>query len=56
MDIASAINPNQVGNIILIAKNKEGYQNLMILTSFADKEGIAGKPKIDINALQKYGN
>jgi hypothetical protein len=27
----------------------------MILTSFADKEGIAGKPKIDINALKTYG-
>lgn len=38
MDIKSHLTLNQVGNIILIAKNKEGYQNLMILTSFADKE------------------
>jgi len=56
MDINSHFTPNQVGNIILIAKNKEWYQNLMILTSFADKEGIAGKPKIDINALKTYGS
>ena len=56
MDINSTFAPNQVGNIILIAKNKKWYQNLMILTSFADKEWIAGKPKIDIATLKKYGS
>jgi DNA polymerase-3 subunit alpha len=55
MDINSHIPDNQIGNIIILAKNKEGYQNLMELTSFANKEGIVGKPKIDLQILKTYG-
>ncbi len=55
LDINSAIPANQIGNIVLLAKNKEGYANLMELTSFANKDGIAGKPKIDITTLTKFG-
>lgn len=55
LDINSAIPANQIGNIVLLAKNKEGYANLMELVSFANKDGIAGKPKIDITTLTKYG-
>ena len=51
LDTNATMNTNQIGNIVLIAKNIEGYQNLMAITSFANKEGIAGKPKIDINVL-----
>lgn len=54
MDIDSQIPENQIGNIVLIAKNKEGYQSLMELTSFANKEGIKGKPKIDLQALKRF--
>lgn len=56
LDSNVKIQASQVGNIILIAKDKEWYQNLMILTSFANKEWIAGKPKIDINVLKTHGN
>lgn len=56
MDINSPFTPQQVGNIILVAKNTQWYQNLMILTSFANKEWIAGKAKIDITTLKTYGS
>jgi len=54
LDIDSQIPEQQIGNIVIIAKNKEGYQSLMELTSFANKEGIKGKPKIDIKALKEF--
>ncbi len=56
MDINSQVAANQIGNIVIIAKNKEGYQSLMKLTSFANKEGIKGKPKIDLQALKELWN
>ncbi|MCX6824221.1 MAG: PHP domain-containing protein [candidate division SR1 bacterium] len=55
MDINSHIQEQQIGNIVIIAKSKEGYQSLMELTSFANKEGIKGKPKIDLQALRTFG-
>ncbi len=54
IDIESQIAEQQIGNIVLLAKNKEGYHSLMELTSFANKEGIKGKPKIDLQALKKF--
>jgi DNA polymerase III subunit alpha len=54
MDINSQVQEQQIGNIVLIAKNKEGYQALMQLTSYANKEGIKGKPKIDLQALRLF--
>ena len=56
LDINSAIQANQVWNIVLIARNKEGYANLMELVSFANKDGVAGKPKIDLAQLQKFSH
>ena len=38
MDINSQINEQQIGNIVILAKSKEGYQSLMELTSFTNKE------------------
>ncbi|MFA5747616.1 MAG: PHP domain-containing protein [Candidatus Absconditabacterales bacterium] len=55
LDIDSTTNINQIGNIVLIAKNKEGYQNLMDITAIANTKGIKNKPKIDINVLKQYG-
>jgi len=54
LDVNSYIQEQQIGNIVILAKNKEGYQNLMELTSFANKEGITGKPKIDLQALKTF--
>lgn len=54
LDIKSAISVNQIGNIVLLAKNKEGYGNLMEISSLANTIGIASKPKIDIEQLKRY--
>lgn len=56
LDINSVMQTNQIGNIVLLARNKEGYANLMKLVSFANKEGITGKPKIDITQLKNFSH
>ncbi|HRX63926.1 MAG TPA: PHP domain-containing protein [Candidatus Absconditabacterales bacterium] len=43
-----------VGNIVLLAKSIDGYKSLMKIVSHANQEGINGKPKLDINMLEKY--
>lgn len=55
LDVNSVVQKDQIWNIVLLAKNLEGYQNLMEIVSFANTTGIAGKPKIDINILKQYG-
>lgn len=54
IDNSSQIQESQIGNIVLLAKNKIGYQNLMELTSFANREWSKGKPKIDIHTLKTF--
>ena len=54
LDHTSVNQTPQIGNIVLLAANPTGYANLMELVSFANKTGIQGKPKIDINSLQEY--
>jgi DNA polymerase-3 subunit alpha len=41
-------------HLILLAKNKTGYQNLIKLTSLAHLEGYYYKPRIDWELLEKY--
>ncbi len=41
-------------HLILLAKNNEGYQNLLKLTSIAHLEGYYYKPRIDWDTLKKY--
>ncbi|MCA1849648.1 MAG: DNA polymerase III subunit alpha, partial [Acidobacteria bacterium] len=42
-------------HMILIAKDREGYHNLVRLTSKAFKEGFYRKPRIDRELLSKFG-
>lgn len=42
-------------HLILLAKNFEGYKNLIKLTSLAHLEGFYYKPRIDYKDLEKYG-
>ncbi len=51
-----AIKPGEKANyhLILLAKNLEGYHNLVRLTSKAYTEGFYYKPRIDIELLSKY--
>ncbi|MGI5840840.1 MAG: DNA polymerase III subunit alpha [Patescibacteria group bacterium] len=41
-------------HIILLAKNNQGYQNLMKMISISYLEGFYYKPRIDWETLQKY--
>jgi len=41
-------------HLVLLAKNEEGYQNLMKLTTIAHLEGFYYKPRIDMDVLKKY--
>ena len=41
-------------HLILLAKNKEGYQNLSKLVSLSFVEGFYYKPRIDLEILEKY--
>ncbi|MFW6277644.1 MAG: DNA polymerase III subunit alpha, partial [Prolixibacteraceae bacterium] len=41
-------------HLILLAKNKTGYRNLIKLISIATTDGFYYKPRIDKNLLQKY--
>ena len=41
-------------HIILLARNKEGYKNLIKLISFGYLEGFYYKPRIDKELLEKY--
>jgi DNA polymerase III subunit alpha len=42
-------------HMVLLARNTQGYQNLLKLTSIAALEGFYYKPRIDRELLQKYG-
>lgn len=42
--------------LVLLAKNNEGYKNLIQLVTLAHIEGFYYRPRIDQELLQKYGN
>ena len=45
---------NKYYHLILLAKNREGYLNLVKLCSFAYTEGFYYRPRIDDELLEKY--
>lgn len=45
---------NRRHRLVLIAKNKTGYKNLMKLVSLANIEGFYYKPRIDRELIEKY--
>jgi len=47
-------NGSKTNHLILIAKNKIGYKNLIKLTTLAHTEGYYYKPRIDRETLAKY--
>lgn len=48
-------NPDKRYNQVLLAKNKNGYQNLTILSSFGFTEGLYGiHPRIDKQLVEEY--
>jgi DNA polymerase-3 subunit alpha len=42
-------------HLTVLAKNQEGYHNLLKLVSLANTEGFYYKPRVDEELLQKYG-
>ena len=45
---------SKYNHLILLAKNKQGYQNLSKLVSLGYTEGFYYKPRIDKEILEKY--
>ncbi|UCG50627.1 MAG: DNA polymerase III subunit alpha [Candidatus Latescibacterota bacterium] len=47
---------SQINHLILLAKNLDGYRNLMRLSSIGYLEGFYYKPRIDMEALEEHSN
>ncbi len=45
---------DDIGHLILLAKDNEGYHNLLKLISIAHVDGMYYKPRIDYELLKKY--
>lgn len=45
----------RIAHLLMIAKNNEGYQNLLKLTTIGSLEGFYGKPRFDYGDIKKYG-
>ena len=45
---------NKYFHLVLLAKNKIGYRNLVKIVSIAHMEGFYYKPRVDIETLSKY--
>ncbi|MBN2483818.1 MAG: DNA polymerase III subunit alpha [Candidatus Omnitrophica bacterium] len=45
---------NRIYHLVLLVKNKEGYSNLVRLSSLGHLEGFYYKPRIDHEILEKY--
>ena len=54
IDLDNKVRVENIWNITLLALNKQGYHNLLKLTSFANMEGLENKQKIDLNILRKH--
>ena len=46
----------EYAHLVLLAKDNEGYKNLMRLTSLGFTEGFYRKPRIDYDVLEQYKN
>ncbi len=53
-DLTRKQGKDDIGHIILLAKNNEGYANLMKLNEIAFCDGFYYKPRIDYDALAKH--
>lgn len=53
-DMESKDRTSKYNHLILLAKDEEGYKNLMRLTSIAHVQGYYYKPRFDFSILKKY--
>ncbi len=47
-------NNKKANHLVLLAKNHQGYQNLMKLVSIGHEEGFYYKPRLDWESIEKY--
>ena len=45
---------NDPYHLVLLCKNRTGYENLCLLVSEANLNGFYGKPRVDLDLLRKY--
>ena len=45
---------NDPYHLVLLCKDRKGYENLCLMVSEAFKNGFYGKPRVDLNLLRKY--
>ena len=45
---------NRPNHLVLLCKNRKGYENLCMLVSEAFIHGFYGKPRVDLSLLEKY--
>ena len=45
---------NDPYHLVLLCKDRTGYENLCLMVSEAFKNGFYGKPRVDLNLLRKY--
>lgn len=50
------LNLKQTNHLVLLAKNRLGYDNLLKLVEFSKSEGLTHKPRIDLDIIKKYNN
>ncbi|MFH0808451.1 MAG: DNA polymerase III subunit alpha [archaeon] len=55
-DIKIKDKDQKLAHLILLAKDLEGYQNLVRIDSIANGEGFYYKPRVDKELLRKYSN
>ncbi len=53
-EIREAVNGVKYYHLLLLAKNFQGYQNLLKIVSIGQLEGMYYKPRVDKETLQKY--
>lgn len=46
----------RIGHLLLMAKNNQGYQNLLELNAIGQLEGFYGKPRIDFEDIKRLGS
>ena len=47
---------DKLGHLILLAKNNEGYKNLIKIVSASFIDGYYYKPRVDVELLRKYSD
>jgi len=56
LDKTKSAGESNYNHLILLARNNEGYKNLMQLSSIGYIEGFYYKPRIDMEVLRKYSS